>query len=306
MLRNLGAAAALAALFYSPAAAAAVPAEKCNYCTGAQEEQLALSTPGLGVRFVYDLPQHTIRKFAVYLDVPGRFVTDAVPVEPQPTHGARVQTSSGVALRTLYEMSVDPDVLSVFGEMDSLYASNPQAFSKVHRVEISRVGLTSGDLGPRRYDPRAIAWEYPGGEALQFLDRLGDVFASPPDTEFLDRTLYRLIHGIGIPASGAYIEGGSGGGTVGANFSDVSREITVDFCNQEGGCTRVKLTISSQGVRAEIVGSRDAQNVPYPQMSERPLRREWGRNGFESACDMASFVTGRSGGNYTVTGGPVC
>ena len=86
----------------------------------------------------------------------------------------------------------------------------------------------------------------------------------------------------------------------------MSREITVDFCNQEGGCTRVKLTISSQGVRAEIVGSRDAQNVPYPQMSERPLRREWGRNGFESACDMASFVTGRSGGNYTVTGGPVC
>lgn len=267
---------------------------------------MALSQPGLGIRFIYDLPQHSIRKFKVYLDVPANFVTDGVPVEPQPKEGARVPSPSGVAVRTLYEMSVDADVLSVFHEMDTLYANNPRAFTKTHRIEISRVGLTNGDIGPRRYDPRAIAWESPGGEALQFLDRLSDIFASPADTRFLDPTLFSLIHGIGIPASGAYIEGGSSGATLGINFSDVPREITVDFCNNEGACTRVKLTISSQGVRSEIVGSRDAQNVPYPQLTEVPLRRQWGMNGFELARDLAAFASGRSGGNYTIQGGPIC
>lgn len=267
---------------------------------------MALSQPGLGVRFVYDLPQHTIRKFKVYLDSPTNFVTDGVPVEPQPKEGARVQSPSGVAVRTLYEMSVDPDALSVFHEMDVLYAANPRAFSKIHRIEISRVGLTAGDSGPRRFDPRFIAWESPAGEALEFQDRLADIFASQPDTRFLDPTLFSLIHGVAIPASGAYIEGGTGGATVGINFSDVPREITVDFCNNEGACTRVKLTISSQGVKSEIVGSRDAQNVDYPRQTELPLRRTWNRDGYESARDMAAFVTSRTGGNYTVSGGPVC
>jgi len=174
--KTLAALVFLAGAVYETIAVAAVPAVECRNCTaGAQEEQLALSMPGLGIRFVYNFRNHSIRKFSVYLDAPNRFVTDAIPVEPQPALDGKVETPSGVAVRTLYEMSVDPGVLSIFREIDSLNSAYPSnAFSKQFRVDISNLGLTNGAIAPRSFDPRAIGWEYPNGEGFNFIERLTD------------------------------------------------------------------------------------------------------------------------------------
>ncbi|TDR46553.1 hypothetical protein DFR29_10385 [Tahibacter aquaticus] len=288
-------------------ARAAVPAVACNNCSAAQEEQLALSTPGLGLRFVYDLAGNSIRKFKVYLDVPNNFVLDAIPVEPQPTEGARVQTPSGVAVRTLWEMTVDSDVASIFSEMRAIHLIDPNAFSKTHRVDISRLGLTHGAIAPRSFSPQAIGWEYPSGEGFEFLERVNELLSGRNSSAAVSGTLSRMIHGVLSPATGAYIEGGTGGVTGGIQFGSIGSSITVDFCNNDGDCARVKITITPNGIQSDYLGARDSLNVQYPTMSERPIRREWGRNGFQEARDMAAFVANRTGSNYSIDGGgPIC
>jgi len=297
------------AVSYSAVGLAAVPAVDCNNCSGAQEEAKALATPGLGIRYVYDLPGNEIRKFKVYLDSPTNFVTDAVPIEPQPAEGARVETPSGVPVRTLWEMSVDPDMLTIFSEMQSLYAKyGAAAFSKQFRVDISNLGLTYGDIAPRYFDPQRIAWDHPGGESRRFMDRVSDLVGGANSSGSVDARLSRLIHNILKPAQAAYVEGGTGGATAGVQLSSIGSEFTVDFCNSAGACTRVKIGITTNGIRAEYVESRDKWDVMYPNENENtPFRRNWGRNGFEYARDMAAFVTGRTGGEYTIDGGgPIC
>jgi hypothetical protein len=290
-------------------ASAAVPAIECRNCTtAALEEQLALSTPGLGIRFIYNFRLHTIRKFKVHLGNPGNLVLDAIPVEPQPAGSGRVQTPSGVAVRTLYEMSVDPDVVVIFREMDALNTAFPgSAFSKQFRVDITRLGLTYGDVAPRYFDPQRIGWEYPSGEGFRFLERVSEMLGSSSTAPGVDDRLSRLIHGILSPATGAYIEGGSGGGTAGIQFGSIGSEFTVDFCSSDDACTRVKVSVTPNGVKSEYVSSRDKYDVQFPAMSEAaPRRREWGRNGMEYARDMAAFVSQRTGGEYSVQGGPSC
>ncbi len=297
--------AGLVGMVAASAATAAVPAVPCNNCTGAQEEQAALSTPGLGIRFVYDLQGNSIRKFKVYLDSPTNLVLDAVPIEPQPKVDAKVQTPSGTAVRTLWEMSVDPDMLVIFAEMRSLNSDYPNAFSKQFRIDITNLGLTNGDVATRYFDPQRIGWEHPGGESRRFMDRVTDlVGGAAATTSGVDRRLSRLIHGVLKPASGAYIEGGTGGATVGVQFGTIGSEFTVDFCNSDGACTRVRITVTANGVRSEYVESRDKYDVMYPTMNEpAPRRREWGRNGMEYARDMAAFIGSRTGGSYTIDGG---
>lgn len=288
-------------------ALAAVPAIECRNCTGAQEEQKALSTPGLGVRFIYDLPGNSIRKFTVYLDSPNQFIANAIPVEPQPTDGSRVQTISGVAVRTLFEMSVDPDVASIFNELHSIYAADPNAFGKTHRVDISRLGLTYGDTAPRYFNPKAIAWEYPSGEGYRFIERINDLMEGASSSGTVSNLLSNMIHGVMAPATGAYIEGGTTGGTVGVQFGGVGSSINVDFCNAGGDCAKVKITVTPNGIQSEFLGARDSMDVMFPPMSERPIRREWGRSGFSEARDMAAFIANRTGSNYTIDGGgPIC
>lgn len=307
MTRILFGIAALAAVAFSAVAGAAVPAIECRDCTSAQEEQRALSTPGLGIRFIYDLSGNTIRKFSVYLDSPNQFITDAVPVEPQPPIGGKAATPSGVAARTLYEMSVDPDVLTIFAEMRSLYVTYPNAFSKQIRGDITRLGLTYGDVAPRYFDPQRIAWDHPGGESRRFMDRVNEIVGNESTAGGIDGRMARLIHKIVLPASGAYIEGGTGGATAGIQFGSIGSEFTVDFCNSDGSCTRVKITITPNGIKSEYVESRDKWDVIYPSLTDTSIRRQWGRNGFESARDMAAFVANRTGGSYSIDGGgPIC
>lgn len=293
--------------FTSTAAWAAVPAVECRNCTGAQEEQKALSTPGLGIRFIYDLPGNTVRKFTVYLESPNQFVANAVPVEPQPTIDARVHTPSGVVARTLYEMSVDPDVAEIFNELRAIYVADPNAFGKTHRVDISRLGLTNGEVAPRYFNPQAIAWEYPSGEGYRFVERINDLMAGANSSAAVSQRLSSMIHGVIAPATGAYIEGGTGGATVGIQFGSIGSSITVDFCNGGNDCAKVKITVTPNGVQSEFVGARDSMDVMFPAMSERPIRREWGRNGFSEARDMAAFIGNRTGSNYSIDGGgPIC
>ncbi|GMV29734.1 MAG: hypothetical protein AMXMBFR59_18590 [Rhodanobacteraceae bacterium] len=310
MLRKyLGLLGFAAAVSYSTAGTAAVPAVDCNNCSSAQEEAKALATPGLGIRYVYDLPGNEIRKFKVYLDSPTNFVTDAIPVEPQPTEGARVQTPSGVSVRTLWEMSVDPDVATIFREMRSVYvAYGPTAFSKQFRVDITNLGLTYGDTAPRYFNPQRIGWDYPSGEGFRFMDRVNDLVSGANSASSVDARLARLIHGILSPAQSAYIEGGTGGVTAGVQLTSIGSEFTVDFCSSDGACTRVKITVTTNGIKSEYGGSRDKWDVQYPNENENtPFRRNWGRNGFEYARDMAAFVANRTGGDYTISGGgPIC
>lgn len=309
MLRKyLGSLWFVAAILFSSAGVAAVPAIECNNCSGTQQEAKALATPGLGVRYVYDVPGNTIRKFKVYLDMPTSFVTDAFLVEPQPTEGAKVQSLSGVAVRTLWEMSVDPDVATIFREMRSLYAAyGTSAFSKQFRVDISRLGQTYGDVAPRYFDPQRIGWDYPSGEGFRFVDRVNDLMGGVNSSGSVDGRLSRLIHGILKPAQSATIEGSADGVSGGVTFSGVGSEFTVDFCNSDGACTRIKITVTANGLKSEYVGSRDKWDVQYPSGQETNIRRYWGRNGFEPARDMAAFVASRTGGEYTIDGGgPIC
>ncbi len=104
MAKVMGAAlVGLVGLVAASAAVAAAPAVPGNNCTGTQEEQVALSTPGHGIRFAYDLQGNSIRKFKVYLDSPTNMVLDAIQIEPQPKEDARVQAPSGTAVRTLWD-----------------------------------------------------------------------------------------------------------------------------------------------------------------------------------------------------------
>lgn len=308
-MKNLIAGLAFVAGFTASTAYAAVPAIPCNNCSGAQEEQAALSAPGLGVRFIYDLSGNSIRKFKVYLDSPmNSVVLDAVPVEPQPTEDARVSTPSGVAVRTLREMSVDADVVAIFSEMKAINAAYPNAFSKQFRIDITNLGLTYGDVAPRYFDPQRIGWDYPSGEGFRFMERVNDMVSGANSASTVDGRLSRLIHGILKPATSAYVELGTGGGTGGVQFSDIGSEFVVDFCSSDGSCTRVKVTVTTNGIKAEYVGSRDKWDVQYPNENENvPFRRNWGRHGFEYARDMAAFVANRTGGDYRIEGGgPIC
>lgn len=302
-----------AGMMVAQAAVSAVPAVECRNCTTpAHEEAVALGLPGTGIRFVYNFRNHTLRKFRVYFDndLPSNFVTDAVPVDPQPTDGARVETPAGTAVRTLYEMNVDPGVLGIFRTMDAFNATYANAWSKQYRIDIGRLGLTNGDTGPVHFDPQRIGWDFPGGEGLRFVDRVADLLNGANSSAQLDARLSELIHGIIKPSTGVYVEGsGSAGGpgaTLGVQFGNIGSEFTIDFCSSDGSCARVRISVTPNGVRSEFLGARDAFDVPFPARSERPVHRDWSRAGLENARSMARFIASRTNGQWAMQGGMNC
>lgn len=309
---SFAAARVAAGILGAQSAGAATLAVECRSCTtGAQEEALALSTPGTGIRFVYNFRNHSIRKFKVYIDrdLPGSFITDAVPVEPQPTVGSREQTPSGTGTRTLYEMVVDRDVVALFQEMDAFNSDYANAWSKQFRVNIGNLGQTNGDIGVVNFDPQRIGWDYPGGEGRRFMQRINERLSDPTSATVVDGRLARYIHRVVVSANSAYVEGNGDGGTVGLQFAfgSVGSEFTVDFCSSDGSCVTVRLTITPNGLRSEYLGAFDKYDVPFPAMNESlPLRREWGRAGLENARSMARFIANRTNGQWTVEGGMNC
>jgi len=82
-------------------------------------------------------------------------------------------------------------------------------------------------------------------------------------------------------------------------LGNIGSEFTVDFCDGDDACTRVKVSIALNAIKADYAGSRE-MNEPAPR------RREWGRNGMEYARDRAAFVTGRTRGSYCIDGGTQC
>lgn len=307
----LAAAWVVAGLLGAQAAAAAVPAVECRNCTTeAHEEALALGIPGQGIRFVYNFRHHSIRKFKVYVDsgLPsGSFVTDGVPVEPQPVDGARVQTRSGTAVRTLYEMTVDSDMVVLFREMDAFNAAYADAWSGQFRIDINNLGLTNGDTGVVHFDPQRIGWDYPDGEGFRFMDRVSDLLGGINSSASVDGRLSRLIHGILRPATGISIEGGVDGAMAGVQLGSIGAEFTVDFCSSDGSCVIVRMTLTTNGLRSDYLGAFDKLDVSFPSLqSTLPIRRQWSGGGIENARSMARFIANRMGGTYSVEAGMTC
>lgn len=291
-----------------PSTVVAMPMVECRGCTrAAQEEAVALATPGTGVRFVYNFQNHSVRKFWVDFEqgLPRRFVVDAIPVEPQPAIGARVQAPSGPTWRRLYEMSVDPDVFVLFHEMDAFNSAYSNAWSNRFRIDIGSLGQTDSGTGMVEFDPQRIAWEYPGGEGLRFRDRVDARLNDPAAA--VDARLARYVHGVLALARSAHVESASFGFPDELQISGAATEFSIEFCNRDGYCTAVKSLLKPNGLRSDYLGSFDPRDVELPGMGEaRRLRREWSRSGLEQAKSMARFIADRTGGSWKVEGGMNC
>lgn len=287
---------AVAAVGVSQSSSAAVPGYPCHGCSPTQEEQAALAKPGLGARFIYNFTNHRLRKFAVYLDSARSTGTiDGVLIASEPKDFSR----AAAAGRDLYEMVVDPGMVPIFTAADSLWAKDRSWFKQqAHRAELESVGQTPGPLGPRAFSPADVAWDGPGsGEGRLFMQRLGFMLSSRSTTAQLGNGFAEALHDVGVSLQNVTIEVGTEGGSVGVALADgPTKETLVEFCNSKGECIAVKITTTSNSIKAEFAGATDAENVAYPSSTERTIERRWGPGGREAAGDMGRFITSNRNG----------
>jgi hypothetical protein len=300
----------------APALAQAGPtAYDCHGCSEAQEDQTALAAPGLGVRFIYNLTAQHIRKFYVSIDYPNN---TPEPTDPKKRVISRTAvkpgdpTLTGVkpgAVRTLSEMNVDTGVQQIFNTLQTLDTAHASVLSGGEvTVDISALGLTSGDLGPRSFDPRQVAWDYPDGEAARFLDRINARLGSQVNANAISTDLSTFIYGIFLAIQSVYVEGGLEGGNlsglVGLTFANIPPNVTLKLCDAEGNCAYVKLTPVTGGTAITFEGTRDPADVYYPnQNGTWPLYKTWQSGHFREARDYATWISGHTGGRVDILSG---
>lgn len=276
-----------------------VPGYACHGCSLAQEEQAALAKPGLGIRFIYNFTNNRLRKFIVVLDsARAASAIDGVFVTKEPADYSRASPSS----RELYEMAVDAGVVPIFAAAVNLWRKDPSWFTnKVQRIAIDRVGVTQGDIAPREFSPRNVAWDGPiSGEGIQFTDRVSLLLEGPYGTSQMSPELSELLHGVAFAMQSVTIEGNSAGEiNVGMTWGGTPpKEIMLDFCNSRNECVRLKLTTNPY--KLELVGARDSQDQAYPANTETAVNRNYPNSpaGREAAGDMGRFVSGRREGTF--------
>lgn len=279
--------------------AAPVPGYPCHGCNLAQEEQAALAQPGLGIRFIYNFNANRLRKFIVVLDS-ARAVSaiDGVFIAREPADYSKSTPSS----RELYEMAVDAAMVPIFATAVDLWRKDPTWFgNKVQRIPIDRVGVTQGDVSVREFSPRNIAWDGANsGEGLSFLDRVNLLMEGPYGTSQMSPELSQMLHGIAFAMQNVTIQGGTDGAiSLGVTFGATPpKEVTLDFCNSRGECVRLKLTTNPY--KLELMGARDAENQAYPYNTEENVNRNYPNSprGREAAGDMGRFISGRRQGTF--------
>lgn len=278
------------------AAAAQVPAWQCNGCAPAQEVQLALSRPGTGLRFVYNIPAKRIRKFQVWQYIGG---TQSLPATPPGPTAIDDEPPTVVASVTIDDMSagrggtrplvrevlehaaVDPGVQAIFNAMVAAERGDPGVLARsTHRIDIGAFGQTVGIVGPTNFDPRQVAWTRPSGEFLTFMERVRDRLEDATSAKRIDPELGALIHDVLLVAKSVNISlsAGTGGANVtsGLSLDFATREVRLKVCDAEDNC--VNLVVRQEGATLRLVFENvtDRANNLLPSYDEaRNLNRRF-------------------------------
>ncbi|UXI67772.1 hypothetical protein [Tahibacter amnicola] len=259
-------------------ASAAVPAFECRACTPAQEQGMALAKPGQGLRFVYDFASHSIRKFDVVYHTGG----------------------GNKAIREALEMPVDADVQRLFALYDALHTRSPVLVEQGQiRVDVASLGVTEGSSGVRFFDLARVAWHASTGQEYQrFMGRLSAMLASPPDTRMLSGELADLLHGINLGFKSTYVEGGTGGATVGVSL-EKGATITMEVCDGDGICSVVHINTTADNALTyeKTIDTRSDNVLPSQQMSFPHAWNFYDRN---DAREFGERIARSTGGHFSM------
>jgi len=226
------------------------------------------SPPGLA--FVYDLPHHVIRKFAVFMDS----TCSADPAiqsgaggadrQPQEDDGG-VNCGSFKAAEEL--VPVDPAVQATFDALYNVWLHNPQLANTGKATRVNPLPIDPGTHQP--FDARTIAWDYPQGSYLRFKNYFQNAISTHSGANALVPFLGDDIHGWSVASVdvGVLISGPPG-----VTFSlswDRSTSVHFEWCvPPDLDCIEMTITRSAGGdVSLVYEGVKDFNDNLYPSES---------------------------------------
>lgn len=310
------------AIGFANSAAAGVRALECDGCSPLQEEQKALSAPGRGHLFVYNISGNRIRKFEIILMANGLLSspTDSkqaqgaknsatlVASDSHTTAGASTEAGGNVT-RELWEYRVDADVKRIFDAIVHAESQIPGVVARNRSVEvpIRNIGLTPGPIGPRPHDPRDVAWAAgapQGADYVEFMDRLQDQLGDRASAAGVSPIVAEVLFDIQGQTRGASIEVGNGSIAAGINWERISPSLTIKLCDNQGNCVRVTVKRENGVTQTTYEGVTDTNNVTLPTKDQaRGVDLEWRANGREGANAYANWLRDRGRATIEYVGG---
>jgi hypothetical protein len=259
-----------ALLFGSATASAAIafiPIGECRNCTAAQMQTMAKNKMPPGLGFVYDLPAHKIRKYEIYWD--------SSCVQPDGNGGdasaAPAEANAADAcgsFKAADEMTpVDAKVQTIFDTVYHIWQVNPNLLASPKAVKQGPLPYDA-DTG-HNFDPRDVAWEYPQGAYLRFMNYVNNALETQAGANALLPGLGDVLYGWVIAGFdlGALI-----GGAPGFSFTlkwDIGAPAKLEWCVPPAlDCVELDLTPTPGGkVQVAFLGVVDMNTQIYPSES---------------------------------------
>jgi hypothetical protein len=298
----------------------AVRALECADCSAQQEEDTVKRLGGNGYFFVYNLQQARVRKFLTYLTADdGLAVRESGPrgtggvevtryaATPEGDIGERLGNAKAVGwVRVLEEYPVDADVAQIFTAILDVERAAPGVIRGLQRahVPIGNVGQVPGNLGPRNYDPRLAAWDYPNaGEFNSFVERMGEMLSTKDSANRLNPTLGKILFGVHAQSKSVNVSVGSGGVSLGVQWERLGPKTLIKVCDDQGNCVHMTLASDGENVYAQFEKVVDASNTTLPAETI-PLNVRWTERGSQSAAEYAAWLQRLYRGNtLNIVGG---
>lgn len=253
----------LAAAASSAGASVAIPVMECPNCTPVAMQNMAKNTAGIGVKFVYDLPHHIIRKYEVYMD--------STCGQPPATEGAGstdtvFDTDCGSFKAADPFDPVDPDVQATFDALYHAWQVNP-ALINLHKAE--RVGnLPVDSVTGAPFDLPKVAWDYPQGSYNRFRGYLqNNVLDTPAHANAFIPGFGDELFGWAMAGFDVQVTVVRGAPQVGAtlHYDRNTGLFQLRVCNANGDCAQFEIHVSNgsiTGVDYEGVFNVDDQLYP--------------------------------------------
>ena len=246
---------------------------ECPNCTEAQMRNMAKAANPLGVKFIYDLPHHIMHRYEVYMDSDcrpeGSGIKGSANAGDAGLNNGGGETDSGndTDCGSYREADlIDPVDPGVMGTFNGLYSAWQANHSLATAADVTRVGnLPTDPLLGQPYNYHEIAWDYPQGKYLQFMNTLAQVLSSRTSANAFAPGLGDYIYVWAVPSWSQTINlSGQPGFAVTLTW-DRSSTVTLHMCNTDVDCVHVKISMSQTGVQSiEYKGTTDINSNLYP------------------------------------------
>jgi hypothetical protein len=235
--------------------------EECQNCTSTQMLNKAKHSQ-IGYVFVYDIPNHIIRKYETYMDS----TCSQLPAPSLSTDNDQRQgdeTQCGQFKDGVPAGPVDPDVQEVFDTLFQVWTVNPTLATTMKATYRGSMPIDTTTGQP--FDLPRVAWDYPQGSYVRFVETIGGTLQTRNGANSLVPKLGDMMYGVNMGSYGVAI--GIPPLVLDLHWDRNTVTVSLDMCDPSGNCAKFKVVPTGGEPTLTYLGVFDNEQNMWPSMS---------------------------------------